>query len=268
MNTLDGRSKDLRKNVVRLVEGDRRGHIGPALSLIEIMRVLFDSYLTYDSSNPKWEKRDRFILSKGHGCLALYSILADKKFFSKDEFNSFCKPTSILGGHPERGKTPGVEASTGSLGHGMPIAVGMAIAAKIKVESHRVVVVMGDGEVNEGSVWEAALSASKHKLSNLLVIIDHNRLQSYGKTSEVLELSPLPEKWRSFGFSVHEIDGHDVSGLEVLLNIIPVNSVKPTVIICHTIKGKGFYFAEGDPSWHHKSDLNEQDILSMYKCLE
>jgi len=268
MNKLDERSKDLRKNVIKMVEVDKRGHIGPALSLIEIMRVLFDSFLTFDASNPKWEKRDRFILSKGHGCLALYSILADKNYFSKDEFNNFCKPTSILGGHPERDKTPGVEASTGALGHGLPMAVGMALAAKIKKETNRVVVVMGDGEINEGSVWEAAMSASKHKLSNLIVFIDHNKLQSYGKTTEVLDMSPLPEKWQSFGFNVHEIDGHNIEALEELLKTLPVNIEKPTVVICHTIKGKGFPFAEGNPNWHHKSGLKEEDILEMYKCLE
>ena len=268
MTKLDERSKDLRKNVIKMVEVDKRGHIGPALSLIEIMRVLFDSFLTFDATNPKWEKRDRFILSKGHGCLALYSILADKNYFPKDEFNNFCKPNSILGGHPERDKTPGVEASTGALGHGLPMAVGMALAAKIKKQTNRVVVVMGDGEINEGSVWEAAMSASKYKLSNLIVFIDHNKLQSYGKTTEVLDMSPLPEKWQSFGFAVHEVDGHDIKALEVLLKTVPVNIEKPTVIICHTIKGKGFAFAEGNPNWHHKSGLKEEDILEMYKCLE
>lgn len=268
MIKLDERSKDLRRNVIRMVEVDKRGHIGPALSLIEIMRVLFDSFLNFNASNPKWEQRDRFILSKGHGCLALYSILADKNYFPKDEFNNFCKPNSILGGHPERDKTPGVEASTGSLGHGMPMAVGMALGAKIKNENHRVVVVMGDGEINEGSVWEAAMSATKHKLSNLIAFIDHNKLQSYGKTLEVLDMSPLSEKWQSFGFNVHEIDGHDIKALEELLKILPVNFEKPTAVICHTIKGKGFAFAEGNPDWHHKSGLKEEDILAMYKCLE
>jgi transketolase len=127
---------------------------------------------------------------------------------------------------------------------------------------------MGDGEINEGSVWEAAMSASKHKLSNLIVFIDHNKLQSYGKTTEVLDMEPLPEKWKSFGFNVHEIDGHDISGLEELLQTLPVNNEKSTVVICHTIKGKGFPFAEQNPNWHHKSGLKEEDILEMYKCLE
>lgn len=268
MSELDERSKDLRRSVIRMVEVDRRGHIGSALSLIEILRVLYDSFLKFDPKNPKLINRDRFILSKGHGCLALYSILADKGFFPKDEFDSFCKSTSFLGGHPERNKAEGVEASTGALGHGMPMGVGMALAARIRKQNYRVVVVMGDGEINEGSVWEAALSASKHKLSNFTIFIDHNKLQSYGLTSEVLDMSPLEDKWRSFGFEVEEVDGHDVKALENIVKRLPFNNSKPTAVICHTIKGKGFYFAEGQAGWHHKSGLNPEDISAMYKCLE
>lgn len=268
MNELDKRSKDLRKNVIKMLEGGMRGHVGPAMSLIEIMRVLYDSFLVYDPTNPKWDKRDRFILSKGHGCLALYSILADKNFFSKNEFSTFCKPISILGGHPEKDKTPGVEASTGALGHGFPISVGMALSAKIKKQNHRIVVLMGDGEINEGSVWEAAMSASKHKLSNLIALIDNNKLQSYGKTSEVLDMSPLAEKWKSFGFAVHEVDGHDVKEIEKTLNLIPFEKDKPNIIICHTVKGRGISFAEGNPNWHHKSGLDENQIKNMYNSLE
>ena len=180
MTKLDSRSKDLRRNVIRMIEVDKRGHIGPALSLIEILRVLYDSFLKFQSQKPDWDDRDRLILSKGHGCLALYSILADKGFFNKRELDTFCQPDSILGGHPEKDKTPGVEASTGALGHGLPMGVGMALAARINNKNHRIVVIMGDGEINEGSVWESAMSAAKHKLSNLILFIDHNKLQSYG----------------------------------------------------------------------------------------
>lgn len=268
MNRLDSRSKELRRLVVQMVEVDRRGHIGPALSLIEIIRVLYDSFLKYDPRNPDWKDRDRFILSKGHGCLALYSILADKGFFPKEELNNFCKPTSFLGGHPEKGKAAGVEASTGALGHGLPMGVGMALAARMQKRESRVVVVMGDGEINEGSVWEAAMSASKHKLSNLIVFIDHNKLQSYGPTTEVLDMSPLADKWKSFGFEVVEIDGHDVSALEELVKRFPLNDQKPAIVICNTVKGKGFSFAEGKAEWHHKSGLKLDDIAAMYKCLE
>jgi transketolase len=176
-------------------------------------------------------------------------------------------PASHAGGHPERGKLPGVEASSGAVGHGLSMGVGMALAAKIRKQAYRVTVITGDGELNEGSVWEAAMSASKHNLSNLTVFVDYNKLQSYGPTKEVLDLEPLTDKWRSFGFAVEEVDGHDVKALERLMARLPLNPQKPTAVICHTIKGKGFPFAEGKAEWHHKSDLTSEQIASMYECL-
>lgn len=264
---LDERSKYLRKLIVRALEAGGRGHLGSSVSMLEVLRVLYDSVLKFDSKNPNWDDRHRFILSKGHGCLGLYAILADKNFFEMEHLNTFCKFDSILGGHPERGKIPGVEASTGALGHGLPIAVGMAIAARIKKKSHRVLVLTGDGEINEGSVWESALSAGKHKLSNLTVIIDYNKIQSYGFTKEVLDLEPLVDKWKSFNFSVMEVDGHNVSELEKLLSKLPFDLDKPSVIICHTVKGSGFPFAEHNPNWHHKSKLLPDEIQAMYASL-
>ena len=265
---MDQRSKLLRRLIIQGLEGGGRGHIGSSLSLVEILRVLYDSILAYRPHEPSWPGRDRLILSKGHGCLALYAILADRGFFSGQELQTFCKPESRLGGHPERNKAPGVEASTGALGHGLPMGVGMAIAAKIRHQKHRVVVVVGDGEINEGSVWEAALSASKHRLSNLLVIVDYNKLQSYGLSSEVLNLEPLTEKWHSFGFDVHAVDGHDICALESLFKRVPLNHDKPTAIICHTVKGMGLPFAEGKAEWHHKSGLKPAEIAEMYACLD
>ena len=267
MNPLDKRSRELRRLVIQMIEGDRRGHIGPALSLIEILRVLYDSFLRFDPVNGAWLGRDRFILSKGHGCLALYAILADKGFFPKEYLPNFCKPTSSLGGHPERGKIPGIEATTGALGHGLSMGIGMAVAARIRRQRQRVVVVVGDGEINEGSVWEAAMSASKHKLSNLTVFVDYNKLQSYGPTKEVLDLDPLTDKWRSFGFEAEEVDGHDVKALERLMARLPLNPQKPTAVICHTIKGKGIHFAEGSGEWHHKSGISDEEIAALYSCL-
>ena len=265
---MDSRSKELRKLVIMGLAGGNRGHIGPSMSLIEILRVLYDNLLKYNSNKPKWEKRDRFILSKGHGCLALYSILIDKGFIKKRELSKFCKFDSILGGHPEFNKINGVEASTGSLGHGLPIAVGMAVAAKIKKSKHKVVVVTGDGEMNEGSNWEAAMTASKHKLSNLTLIIDYNKIQSYGYTKDVLDLEPLKEKLTSFGFDCKEVDGHNVEKLKKIFKKLPFNSKKPSAIICHTIKGKGITYAEGKPEWHHKSKLTNQDIEKMYESID
>ena len=265
---LDKRSKFLRQLVVEMVEVGRRGHIGSAMSLIEILRVLYDYFLRYRPNYPHWPDRDRFILSKGHGCLALYAILADKGFFGRSELRKFCKSDSFLGGHPERGKVPGVEASTGSLGHGLPIGVGMALAAKMRKQNQRIVVVTGDGEINEGSVWESAMSASKHKLNNLSVLVDYNKFQSYGPVEEVLKLEPLADKWQSFGFKVREVDGHDFQALKDLMDKLPFGSDSPNTIICHTIKGKGFPFAENNPEWHHKSRLTENELQNMYDSVK
>jgi transketolase len=264
---MDQRSKQLRRSIVDALEGGRRGHLGSSMSMVEILRVLYDSFLQFRPQEPLWVDRDRFILSKGHGCLTLYAILADKGFFPQEELLTFCAPTSRMGGHPELGKLPGVEASTGALGHGLSMAVGMALAAKIRKQTYRVAVVTGDGEINEGSVWEAAMSAGKHQLSALTVFVDYNKLQSYGPTREVLDLEPLTDKWRSFGFEVEEVDGHDVQALESLVKRLPLNAKKPTAVICHTIKGKGFPFAEGKADWHHKSGLTTKDIQAMYDCL-
>ena len=264
---MDQKSKQLRRSIIDALEGGRRGHLGSSMSMVEILRVLYDSFLQFRPQEPLWVDRDRFVLSKGHGCLALYAILADKGFFLKEELLTFCAPTSRMGGHPELGKLPGVEASTGALGHGLSMAVGMALAAKIRKQTYRVAVVTGDGEINEGSVWEAAMSAGKHQLSALTVFVDYNKLQSYGPTHEVLDLEPLTDKWRSFGFEVEEVDGHDVQALESLVKRLPLNAKKPTAVICHTIKGKGFPFAEGKADWHHKSALTTKDIQAMYDCL-
>jgi len=264
---LDQPSKDIRRSIIKMVEAGGRGHIGPAMSLVEMLRVLYDSFLRYRSDEPLWPDRDRLILSKGHGCLALYATLAHKGFFPQDELVTFGKANSRLGGHPEWRKIPGIEASTGALGHGLPIGVGMALAAKIRKQDYRVVVITGDGEINEGSVWEAAMSAAKHKLSNLSVFVDYNKLQAYGPTCEVLDLEPLTDKWRSFGFQVEEVDGHDVNALEHLMTRLPLNSQKPTAVICHTIKGKGLPFAESNAEWHHKSGLSLEEIASMNDCL-
>jgi transketolase len=264
---LDERSVLLRRLVVRTLDGGKRGHVGSSLSPLEIMRVLYDDILRYRADDPAWEGRDRCILSKGHGCIAQYVMLAEKGFFPHEVLDTFCRLDSILGGHPEAGKVPGVEASTGALGHGLPIGVGRAIALRIKSSDARVFVVTGDGEINEGSVWEAALSASKHRLGNLTVMVDYNKIQSAGSTVEILDLEPLADKWRAFGFGVAEVDGHDVDALREVLGRVPLDIDKPTAIICHTIKGKGIGFAENDPSWHHKSAIDAKLIDELYQAL-
>jgi transketolase len=264
---LDERSIYLRRLVVRALDGGARGHVGSSMSLVEIMRVLYDDVLRYRADEPDWPGRDRCILSKGHGCLAQYVMLAEAGFFSHAVLDTFCRRDSILGGHPEAGKIPGIEASTGALGHGLPIGVGRAMGLRIHKRDARVFVVTGDGETNEGSVWEAALSASKHRLSSLVVMIDYNKIQSAGPTAEILELEPLADKWRSFGFAVAEVDGHDVEALRRVLRRTPLERDRPSVVICHTVKGKGLVFAENDANWHHKSSIKQDLVAQMYEAL-
>ena len=265
---LDARSLALRRTVVRMMAAGKRGHLGSACSLIEILRVLYDDTLHYDPKRPQWPRRDRCILSKGHGCLALYAILADKGFFPESELWKFCQADGILGGHPEHGKVPGVEASTGSLGHGLAIGIGFALHARHEQAPHRIFVIMSDGESNEGSVWEAAMCAAKHRLSHLTVLIDYNKQQSYGSTFEVLDLEPFTDKWRAFGFAVEEVDGHSVTALRSVLSRVPLNPKKPSAIICHTVKGKGIPFAEGNPEWHHKSKITDEEVRALLDALE
>ena len=263
---LDARSIELRRQVVRVLKGGGRGHVGTSLSPLEVLRVLYDRILKYDPKNPKWTDRDRFILSKGHGCIALYVMLHEKGFFPDEEMNQFCRFDGILGGHPDP-KVPGIEVSTGSLGHGLSIAVGMAVSAKYEKAKHRVFVLLGDGECDEGSVWEAAMSAAKHKLDNLTVMVDYNKHQSYASTYEVLDLEPFADKWRAFGFNCREVDGHDVAALEKTLKSVPFEKRKPSAIICHTVKGKGISFAENNMKWHHKSSFKDNDIEELLEAL-
>jgi transketolase len=244
----------LRLAIVDAMVGGRRGHVGSALSLVEIVRVLYDDVLRVRPTEPDWSERDRCILSKGHGCLALYAVLADKGFFPREELLRQCTPGALLGGHPET-HIPGVEASTGALGHGLPIAVGLALAAKLHGRANRVVVITGDGELDEGSNWEAALSARKHGLDNLLLIVDYNKLQSFGPVAEVMPLEPLADKLRAFGFAVREVDGHDVEALRKVL-VLPFEAGRPGALIAHTIKGGGIAVCEHDPAWHHKASFD------------
>ena len=264
---MDERSIMLRKWIIdAVVNSSRRGHIPSAFSVLEILRVLYDDILRYDPKNPKLGERDRLILSKGHGCLALYVLLADKGFFPEEELNRFCLPDGLLGGHPDH-KIPGVELSTGSLGHGPPVGVGMAIYGKFEKSRHRIFVVIGDGESDEGSIWEAAMVASKHKLDNLTVIVDYNRQMTYGTTHEVQELEPFADKWKSFGWAVKEIDGHNIKELKTVLSSLPIEKDKPSVIIANTVKGKGIKAIEKNIEWHHKSKLSDEDIKMLKEGL-
>ncbi len=263
---LDARSIALRRRIVDALEGGRRGHVGASLSLVEILRTLYDDVLNVRPTEPRWPDRDRCILSKGHGCLTLYAVLADKGFFDPGELVRQCSPGALLGGHPDT-HVPGVEASTGALGHGLAIGAGFALAARIGGRASRTFVVMGDGEINEGSVWEAALTAAKHGLSSLTAIVDYNKLQSYGPVADVLPLEPLADKWRAFGFAVREVDGHDVEALRATFAALPFETGKPNAIIAHTIKGRGIAVAEGNPAWHHKASVDAETVALMRAAL-
>lgn len=262
---LDARSRALRVVMVRALEAAGRGHMGSAFSLVEMLRVLYDDILAFDPARPDWPGRDRMILSKGHGALALYALLADKGFFPPVELERYCRPEGILGGHPEHTKVPGVEASTGSLGHGLPMGMGMAMALRGR---GRVFVIVGDGECNEGSVWECALHAAKHGLDNLTVLVDYNHMQSYGPTAQVMPLDPLGGKWSAFGWAVQEVDGHDLGALRAALGRVPFSPGRPSVLVCHTVKGKGVPLMENNPAWHHKNKPSAAEITALLAALE
>ncbi len=263
------RCKQTRKDIMEMARHGRRGHISPAFSIVEILVLLYDHILRVNPENPDWPDRDRFILSKGHGCLALYSILGDKGFISPEAMREFGSFDGILGGHPTKEKIPGIEASTGSLGHGLSIGAGLALAAKMDGKKYRTFVLQGDGECNEGSVWEAAMGASKHKLDNLVALVDYNKQQAFGSTSEVCDLEPLADKWRAFGFETREVDMvKDPMNLKAVHSVLPLTEEKPTAINCHTIKGMGVPFMERNMDWHHKSKITDEEIDKVISALE
>lgn len=241
------------------------GHIGSALSMADIAAVLyFGDVLKYHAQNPNWDGRDRFVLSKGHACYALYAALAMAGYFPEEELKNVGKPESKFGGHPKIHEIPGIEASTGALGHGLSFAMGMALAHKTDGLDNHFYVVLGDGECQEGSVWEAALSAPSLKLDNLTVIIDYNKLQAMDKLENIVNMRPLAEKWKSFGWKAVEIDGHDVEQIQNALLIREKN--QPVAVIAHTVKGKGVSFMEGVPIWHYRMP-NEEELPILMKDL-
>lgn len=263
---MDARSRDLRKLALEIVEAGGRGHLPSALSLLEVLRVLYDKVLRIDSKNPWKLSRDRLILSKGHGCIALYTMLWDKGFLSRREASSFCRFDGELGGHPEYRALPGIEASTGSLGHGPAFGVGQAYAARLLKESFHVWVIVGDGELNEGSVWEALMAASHHKLSNFHLIVDCNGMQASGEVASVWNIEKIKSKIEAFGFEVFEIDGHDVALLEETMKEMSIQK-SPSCLIARTIKGKGIPELENSPSWHHKATITNDEIMKLKATL-
>ena len=258
---LQSQANAARRQIVGMIDAAGQGHIGGDLSVIDTLTTLFFAVLDINPLDPTDNNRDRFILSKGHCAGALYATLANCGFFNKDELLSFMQPYSALNGHPNRNKVPGVETNTGPLGHGLPIAVGTAIAAKLQNRTHRSFVVTGDGELQEGSNWEAMMSASHFNLDNLTIIVDRNRLQQGARTEDTNGLDPLDQKLAAFGMEVRMIDGHNFT--ELLEALKPSTTGKPVAVIANSIKGKGVSFIEDRVEWHHKVPNAEQVVQAL-----
>jgi transketolase len=246
-------ARHIRLTAVRMTHMAPSAHIGGSLSMADLLAVLYGSTLRVDPANPGWEQRDRFILSKGHACAGLYAVLARRGFFPEAWLETFYKDGGKLPGHATHTGIPGIEVSTGSLGHGLSIACGMALAAKLDGRSHLVYCLISDGECDEGSTWEAALFAGHHGLDNLVVIVDYNKIQSLGRTEEVLNLDPLAGKWEHFRWATREIDGHDVAVVDDALQRVPFEPGRPSCVVAHTVKGKGVSFMEDKLLWHYRN---------------
>jgi transketolase len=263
-------AKQARKLMVETLICAGCGHPGGAFSSIDLMTALYFDTLKVDPKNPKWEERDRFILSKGHSSIGLYAILHLRGFMSRETLLTFRQDSSILCGHPDMHKVAGVEMSTGSLGHGLSVGAGMAKAGKMDNKAYRVFVLMGDGETQEGSIWEAAMFAAHHKLDNLVGIVDRNQLQIDGLTEDILSLEPYRSKWEAFGWHVQEIDGHDFPQVTASLKGAPHVPGKPTLILANTVKGKGISFMECNPAWHGgglKDELADTALCEVNNAL-
>lgn len=257
------KAKKIRKDIIEEVYNANSGHPGGSLSISDIMAVLYFNELRIDEKNPRWEERDRLVLSKGHCSPALYAALAERGFFDKEDLKSFRKIESNLQGHPDLNKVPGVDMTSGSLGQGLSIANGMAIAGKMDNKNYRVYIILGDGEIEEGQIWEAAMTANKYKLDNLCVIVDNNNLQIDGTIEEVMSSYPIDEKFKSFGFNVLTIDGNNIEEILNGFEIAKQTKNKPTCIIAKTIKGKGVSFMENKAEWHGKAPNEEEYIQAM-----
>jgi transketolase len=250
-------ARRIRVHCVQMTSRANASHVGSALSTADLLAVLYGRILRFDPADPDWPDRDRFILSKGHGCSALYAVLAEAGYFAVDELETFCRNGSPLAGHATHKGMPGVEVSTGSLGHGLPLATGMALAGRRDRKDYRVFCLLSDGECDEGSTWEPALFAPHHHLDNLVAIVDYNKIQSLGRVEDVIDLAPLAEKWRAFGWGVEEIDGHDVDVIEQVLGSVPFVPGKPSCVVAHTVKGKGVSYMEDKLLWHYRAPLGE-----------
>jgi len=251
-------ARRIRLRSLEMIHRVGSAHAGSSLSMADLLAVLYSGVLRVDPAQPDQSNRDRFLLSKGHACAALYAVLAERGFFPLEWLDRYYLDGSPLAGHATHKGVPGVEASTGSLGHGVPLGVGMALAGRRAGAPYRVFVLVSDGECDEGTVWESALFAAHHGLDNLVLIIDYNKIQSLGRVEDVLRLEPFAAKWRAFGWTALEIDGHDIPAIEQALTQLPTKPGRPSVIVAHTVKGKGVSFMEDSLLWHYRSpDVGE-----------
>jgi len=252
----------LRGRVIEMSHAASSAHLASSLSCCDIVAAAYWGVCQIDPARPDDPLRDRFILSKGHAATALYAALAFRGFFPEALLETYCQDGGMLAEHPPARMLPGVEAATGSLGHGLPIGIGMALAGRMRAEKYRVYALLSDGENNEGSVWEAAMFAAAQKLNNLCVIVDYNKWQATARSNETLQLAPLREKWAAFGWDAVETDGHDVGALTQLMRAVPDGGEKPRAIIAHTVKGRGVSFMEDDNNWHYRAPTAEEVVLA------
>ena len=268
MGTLTGLStaelaRRIRQHSVRMTGKANASSIASSLSAADIVAAIYNKALRCDPERPDWSERDRFIMSKGHACTALYAVLAECGFFPLEWLEGYYQDGSPLSGHVTHQNIPGIEVSTGSLGHGLGVGAGMALAAKRDGNPARVLCLLGDGECDEGSVWEAALFAPQHRLDNLVAIVDYNKFQAMGRVKDVLDLDPLAGKWRTFGWATRELDGHDIPALEGAMREVPYETGRPTCIVAHTVKGKGVAFMENDLQWHYRAPLGDDMVRAL-----
>jgi len=261
-------ARRVRIHVLYMTSRGGSSHVGAALSIADILAVLYGGVMRHNSARPRWSERDRFILSKGHAGAAVYATLAEVGYFPVELLGQHYQDGSLLSGHVSHKGIPGVELSTGSLGHGLGVGVGMAKAFKLGGHSPRVFVLLSDGECDEGTVWEAALFAQHHQLDNLVAIVDYNKIQSLAPVAETLALEPFRQKWESFNWSVIEVDGHDHGALQAKLSRIPMQPGKPTVLIAHTTKGKGVSFMENTVLWHYRTARDDEFSRALYELQE
>lgn len=259
-------ARRLRGRVVTMSHVAETPHLGSSLSCIDILTAIYWGVLRIDPRDPQAAGRDRFVLSKGHAATALYAALAMRGFFDESLLDTYNCDGGLLAEHPTRGSVPGVEAATGSLGHGLSLALGMILAGRIQKLDFRCFVVMSDGECEEGSVWEAAMFAAAHRMDNVVVVVDYNKWQATGRSNEIMALAPLADKWRACGWVAHEVDGHDQSQLLSLLQRVPETPGKPTAIVAHTIKGRGVSFMEDDNNWHYRIPTADE-VQAAYREL-